>query len=70
MAAAVTTGNSMMVSSYHVFRNKDIYSRLRKEILASFPLGAASRELDYAKLERLPYLVSYTLTIIVMIKEI
>jgi hypothetical protein len=60
VAAAVTTGNSMMVSSYHILKNKEIYSRLRKEILTHFPLGTSPRELDYAKLERLPYLVSFT----------
>ncbi|KAL2069773.1 hypothetical protein VTL71DRAFT_14452 [Oculimacula yallundae] len=56
VAAASTTGNSMMVSSYHILSNKNIYARLRREIMENFPRNSGPQELDYAALERLPYL--------------
>jgi len=54
-AAADTTGNAMTVAAYNVVNNPEIYRRLREELIAAFPNG--EDELDYATLEKLPYLV-------------
>jgi cytochrome P450 len=53
-AAADTTGNAMEMAAYHVVSNSDIYDTLRKELVTAFPDPTAS--LDYATLEKLPYL--------------
>lgn len=57
-AAADTTGNAMTTAAYYVMANKDIYKRLRAELLETFPDPNA--RLDFVTLERLPYLVSST----------
>ena len=54
-AAADTTGNAMTVAAYNVVNNPEIYRRLREELVVAFP--NAEDELDYATLEKLPYLV-------------
>lgn len=54
-AAADTTGNAMTVSAYNVVNNPEIYKRLCEELKAAFP--NAEDTLDYATLEKLPYLV-------------
>jgi cytochrome P450 len=53
-AAADTTGNAMEMAAYHVVTNLDIYDRLKKELREAFP--DPSTDLDYATLEKLPYL--------------
>ncbi|KAH7395782.1 cytochrome P450 monooxygenase-like protein [Cadophora sp. MPI-SDFR-AT-0126] len=53
-AAADTTGNAMTVAAYNVVNNPEIYKQLREELVAAFP--NAEDELDYATLEKLPYL--------------
>ncbi|KAH8887271.1 cytochrome P450 [Thozetella sp. PMI_491] len=53
-AAADTTGNAMEMSVYHVITNRLIYEALTKELRQAFPNPNA--ELDYATLEKLPYL--------------
>lgn len=55
-AAADTTGNAMTVSCYKVLSDKNIYATLREELLSAFP--DPNSELSFAKLEKLPYLVS------------
>lgn len=54
-AAADTTGNAMTVSAYNVVNNPEIYKRLYAELEGAFP--NADDMLDYATLEKLPYLV-------------
>ncbi|CZS93103.1 uncharacterized protein RCO7_07846 [Rhynchosporium graminicola] len=53
-AAADTTGNAMTVSAYNVVSNPEIYKRVCAELQAAFP--NADDILDYAILEKLPYL--------------
>jgi cytochrome P450 len=53
-AAADTTGNAMETAAYHVVTNLDIYDKLKRELLEAFP--DPSTDLDYATLEKLPYL--------------
>ena len=53
-AAADTTGNAMEMAAYHVITNPDIYAKLHRELRDAFP--DPSRDLDYATLEKLPYL--------------
>ena len=53
-AAADTTGNAMEMAAYHVVTQPDIYDKLKKELYAAFP--DSSKDLDYATLEKLPYL--------------
>ncbi|KAG4433709.1 hypothetical protein IFR05_010818 [Cadophora sp. M221] len=53
-AAADTTGNAMTVSAYNVVNNPEIYKRACEELKAAFP--NAEDTLDYATLEKLPYL--------------
>ncbi|KAL2074104.1 hypothetical protein VTL71DRAFT_7882 [Oculimacula yallundae] len=53
-AAADTTGNAMTVAAYNVVSNPEIYERLCAELKAAFP--NADDTLDYATLEKLPYL--------------
>ena len=45
----------MSVSAYNVVNNPKIYKRLYEELEAAFP--NADDTLDYATLEKLPYLV-------------
>jgi cytochrome P450 len=54
-AAADTTGNAMTVAAYHVTNNPEIYKKLYAELEAAFP--DANATLDFATLEKLPYLV-------------
>ncbi|KAL8963291.1 MAG: hypothetical protein Q9193_000431 [Seirophora villosa] len=53
-AAADTTGNAMTTMTHHVLSNPTIYKRLHQELKAAFPDDEA--RLDYASLEKLPYL--------------
>jgi Cytochrome P450 len=55
-AAADTTGNAMTTMTRWVVENPDIYHKLHSELCEAFPDSAA--ELNYAALEKLPYLVS------------
>lgn len=56
-AAADTTGNAMTVAAYNVVNNPEIYRRLCEELAEAFP--DPNGILDYATLEKLPYLVSF-----------
>jgi len=53
-AASETAGNAMTICAFGVLKNKAIYRRLRKELLAAFP--DPTQRLDYLTLEKLPYL--------------
>ncbi|KAL1647796.1 hypothetical protein SLS58_002597 [Diplodia intermedia] len=53
-AAADTTGNAMSTACYHTLANRDIYARLKSELVIAFP--DASQKLDFVALEKLPYL--------------
>jgi cytochrome P450 len=55
-AAADTTGNAMTTMTRCVVENPDIYHKLHAELCEAFPDSTA--ELNYAALEKLPYLVS------------
>jgi cytochrome P450 len=55
-AASDTTGNAMTVAAYNVVTNPEIYRTLTGELKAAFPNSGDN--LDYVKLEKLPYLVS------------
>lgn len=55
-AAADTTGNAMSTSCYHTLANREIYARLRDELVAAFP--DPHQKLKFVELEKLPYLVS------------
>lgn len=57
-AASDTTGNGMTVAAYNVIKNPIIYEKLIAELKAAFPDHNA--KLDFAILERLPYLVSFS----------
>lgn len=54
-AASDTTGNAMTVAAYNTVINPSIYQHLTAELKSAFP--DASQELDYVRLEKLPYLV-------------
>jgi hypothetical protein len=56
-AAADTTGNGMTVAAFNVVNDPAIYERLTKELVAEFPDTDA--RLDFVRLEKLPYLVSF-----------
>lgn len=56
MASAETTGNAMTVAAFHVIGNPTIYQSLVRELREAFP--DAETELQHAELEKLPYLVS------------
>jgi cytochrome P450 len=53
-AAADTTGNSMEMAAYQVVTKPRVYAELRKELINAFP--NPSDQLDFATLEKLPYL--------------
>lgn len=55
-AASDTTGNGMTIAAYNVVQNPAIYEKVKAELKAAFPNPNA--RLDFATLERLPYLVS------------
>lgn len=55
-AAADTTGNAMTTMTHYVLSDSKIYERLHVELKTAFPSNEAV--LDYATLEKLPYLVS------------
>lgn len=55
-AAADTTGNAMTIAAYNVLSNDNIYHTLTAELKQAFPDPIA--RLDFALLEKLPYLVS------------
>lgn len=59
-AATDTTGNAMTVAMYEVATNSAIYAKLAAELNAAFP--DPSVVLDFVTLEKLPYLVSISLT--------
>ena len=54
-AAADTTGNTMTIAAFNVISECGVYDSLRRELLEAFPDPDAN--LDFATLERLPYLV-------------
>ena len=54
-AAADTTGNTMTIAAFNVMSNRQIYESLRNELFEAFP--DPNTTLDFATLERLPYLV-------------
>lgn len=58
-AAADTTGNAMTVAAYNVLANAEIYEKLASELSAHFP--NTTEKLAYVELERLPYLVGFTI---------
>ncbi|KAI4255884.1 MAG: hypothetical protein L6R42_006509 [Xanthoria sp. 1 TBL-2021] len=53
-AAADTTGNAMTTMTHYVLSDSKIYERLHVELKTAFPSNEAI--LDYATLEKLPYL--------------
>lgn len=55
-AAADTTGNAMTIAAYNSISNDGIYHTLTTELKKAFPDPDA--RLDFALLEKLPYLVS------------
>lgn len=56
-AAADTTGNAMTTITHYVLSDRMIYNKLHAELKAVFP--SDTMILDFASLERLPYLVSF-----------
>lgn len=56
VAAAAATGNALSITTFHVLNNRDIYHRLREELLAAYP--DETTPMNWADLEKLPYLVS------------
>lgn len=56
VAAAAATGNALSITTFHVLNNRDIYHRLREELLAAYP--DETTPMSWADLEKLPYLVS------------
>jgi cytochrome P450 len=55
-AASDTTGNAMTVAAHNIVTNPEIYRTLTAELKAAFP--NPDEKLEYFKLEKLPYLVS------------
>lgn len=55
-AGSDTTGGTCTVGTFHVFNNKEILGRVRKELDEIRPTGNSS--MTSAALEKLPYLVS------------
>jgi cytochrome P450 len=55
-AAADTTGNAMAMTIYYIISNPEIYHTLTTELEKAFPSSTA--KLDYATLEKLPYLTA------------
>jgi len=53
-AAADTTGNAMGLVAFNVVTNRDVYNKLRGELLDAFP--NLEEDMPFTKLERLPYL--------------
>jgi len=53
-AAADTTGNAIGLAAFNVVTHRDIYSKLRTELLDAFP--NLDEDMPFTKLERLPYL--------------
>jgi len=53
-AASETVGNTMTVCTFHVLSNRDIYAKLRAELVAAFP--DPTQKVDTLTLEKLPYL--------------
>lgn len=64
VAAADTTGNAMTIATYNVVSNPKIYERLTAELRGKFPDPEA--KMDFVTLEKLPYLVGCTRTIVGM----
>lgn len=62
-AAADTTGNTMTVATYNAITNPEIYRKLTTELKYAFPDPNA--ELDFISLEKLPYLVSYLVCLLI-----
>ena len=58
-AASETTGNAMSMTTYYVLSNEKIYQRLLAELKEAFP--NAEEPLEYRKVEKLPYLVGYSI---------
>lgn len=50
-----TTGNALTIAAYHILSNDAIYRMLKTELNRTFP--GDSPTLDFATLEKLPYLV-------------
>jgi cytochrome P450 len=55
-ASSDTTGNAMTVATYEVISDPEMYRRLTAELKEAFP--DANARLQFADLEKLPYLVS------------
>ncbi|EOD45550.1 putative benzoate 4-monooxygenase cytochrome p450 protein [Neofusicoccum parvum UCRNP2] len=53
-AAADTTGNALSTACYHTLADREIYARLRDELVAKFP--DSNQTLNFVALEKLPYL--------------
>ncbi|GME38124.1 Benzoate 4-monooxygenase cytochrome p450 protein [Neofusicoccum parvum] len=53
-AAADTTGNALSTACYHTLAGREIYARLRDELVAKFP--DSNQTLSFVALEKLPYL--------------
>ncbi|GME27171.1 Benzoate 4-monooxygenase cytochrome p450 protein [Neofusicoccum parvum] len=53
-AAADTTGNALSTACYHTLADREIYARLRDELVAKFP--DSNQTLSFVALEKLPYL--------------
>ena len=61
-AAADTTGNTMTIAAFNVMSNRRVYDSLRNELLEAFPDPDAT--LNFAILEKLPYLVDIQLSML------
>ncbi|KAI9768092.1 MAG: hypothetical protein M1840_005126 [Geoglossum simile] len=51
-----TVGNSLMIGTFHIIENQEIYNNLKRELLSAWPVLELKPK--YEELERLPYLVT------------